>query len=361
MKGVNKLRNSVDCLTGLIPYDPKYLPADTFLSANENTDDIPAQVRALIMERLEKLPFNRYPDPLANNLRDAIAQANGLHRENVLIGNGGDELLFDIALAWGGPNRKLLNLPPTFSVYAHNAVLCHTEIVNIARKDDLCIDEPAVLDRLSQCDIDYVVITSPNNPTGDVASRAFIEQVLEASDALVLADEAYCEFSGASVVDMIAQHKNLVVLRTFSKAYSLAGLRLGYVFAQAEVINELCKVRQPYSVDAISQTIGLSVFESRQLFQARIETTIEERKKLYEALCKIPGLKVYPSEANYILFRVDQAESIWRALFEKGILIRDFSRSPGLTDCLRVTVGSAQENEAFLKALIASLEEKELV
>lgn len=348
---MNKVRASAPQLEGLVPYDPKYLPARVVLSANENPLDVPADVRALIEREIGKISFNRYPDPLANELRDMIAEANGLERDCVLVGNGGDELLFDMALAWGGPGRVFLNLPPTFSVYAANARLTGTTVVDIPRREDFSIDEEAVIERLSRGDVDFAIIASPNNPTGLKAPAGFLERVLDASDALVMVDEAYFEFSRVTVRPLLAQHRNLVILRTFSKAFSLAGVRLGYVLAHPEVIREFIKVRQPYSVDAVSQAIARVVFANRHAFEPGIKALISERERMYEALRALPGVRVYPSESNWILLRLDEAASAWDYLYEGGVLVRDFSRSPLLEGCLRVTMGTREENDLFLNVL----------
>ncbi len=279
----------------LTPYDPKYLSADMLMSANENPKDVDAAIRKEIEREVKAVKLNRYPDPLANRLRDMIAEANGLDRECVLIGNGGDELLFDTALAWGGPGRAFLNLPPTFSVYETNAHLTNTDVVNIPRirEQDFAIDEAAVLDALRDPtrNITYAIITSPNNPTGLRARNDFIEEVLASTDALIMVDEAYFEFSRQSVRWMLEAHKNLVILRTFSKAFSLAGVRIGYIFAHPEVIDVYKKVRQPYSVDAVSQAIGRVVYENRAVFEPGIQAIIEERKGVNEKLRKIPGVR----------------------------------------------------------------------
>ena len=345
------MRASAPQLQGLVPYDPKYLPAEALLSANENPRDVEESVRREIMEEVAAVAFNRYPDPLANDLRDLIAEANGLSREQVLVGNGGDELLFNIALAWGGAGRKMLNLPPTFSVYAANARLTGTEVVNVARRADFSIDEEAVLERLGAGDIDIVVITSPNNPTGELAREEFVVRVLESTDALVLVDEAYFEFARCSVLSHLAEHKNLIVLRTFSKAYSLAGVRMGYVLAHADVIRELIKVRQPYSVDAVSQAIARVVYRNRACFDARIDEIIAERARVSSALAALPGVKPYPSDANYILFTLEAADQAWAHLYDRGVLVRDFSSSAMLEGSLRVSIGTPDQNDAFLAAL----------
>ena len=339
-------------LANLEPYDPKYLPAQAMISANESPYDIPVDIRAEISASLAQLPFNRDPDPLANELRDMIAQANNLAREQVLLGNGGDELLFNLALAWGGEGRKMLNITPTFSVYEFNAVLNNTEVVTIPRKPNLSIDEDAVIARLSQGDISYVIITSPNNPTGSLASLEFIERAANASNALVLVDEAYGEFAGQTALPLLKEHKNLLILHTFSKAFSFAGGRLGYFLGNEEVIREFAKFRQPYSVDALSQAIGKVLFAHRDYFLAQAANIMREQQRVMAALCEQPGIEtVYPSDANFILFKLERAGEVWAALYEKGVLVRDFSRAKGSENCLRVSIGSPEENNLFLQAL----------
>lgn len=357
---MNTVRQSAPQLQGLVPYDPKYLPADALLSANENPRDVDAQMKREILAELETLPFNRYPDPLANDLRDAVAQANGLKRENVLLGNGGDELLFNIALAWGGPGRTCLNMPPTFSVYSANARLTGTNVVEVPLLDDFSIDEEAVLARVAQGDIDYLTVTSPNNPTGRLARPEFIERLLDATDALVMVDEAYHEFSRTTVVPLLEKHKNLVILRTFSKAYSLAGVRLGYILAREDVIDEFIKVRQPYSVDALSQVVARVVYAHRDAFDCAAQAIIEERDRVYAALGELADVRVYASDANYLLFRIvdetgapcaEKAAALWEHLYAKGVLVRDLSHASRLEGCLRVSVGTPEENEKFLAEL----------
>ena len=355
---MHSVRASQPNLEGITPYDPKYLPAKIYLSANENPSNVPEEVQLEIRKALKSFSFNRYPDPLANELRDLIAEANGLSRENVLLGNGGDELLFNLALCWGGPGRKFLNVPPTFSVYEANARLTGTEVVNIPRKENFDIDEEAVLARMAEGDIDFAVITSPNNPTGKMASETFLKKLLDSSDALVMVDEAYFEFSRFSMRPYLDQYENLIILRTFSKAFSLAGVRMGYVLANPGVIREFLKVRQPYSVDSVSQAIATAVFKNRSLFVPGINQIIEQRGVLIEELNKLPGVTAFDSDSNYVLFRVDGADKVWEQLYSRGVLVRDFSHAQYLTDCLRVSVGSPEENKQFLAALGQILNER---
>ena len=351
---MNQLRPSAPQLASIEPYDPKYLPADVMISANENPLDVPFEIRREVERAIRKVPLNRYPDPLANELRDMIASANGLDRDQVLLGNGGDELLFDTALAFGGPGRTFLNMPPTFSVYVNNAQLTNTSIINVPRRADFKVNEDAVVERLAQGDIDYTIVTSPNNPTGDTVSDLLAKRMLEASDTLVMVDEAYFEFSRFTVRPLLEQFENLVILRTFSKAFSLAGVRLGYLLGSEAALREIKKVRQPYSVDAVSQAIGRVIYENRAQFEPGIDAIIDERARVIEALNALPGITAFDSQANYVLFRFDSsidAGQVWQRLFDGGVLVRDFSRAKDLENCLRVSIGTEAENTRFLDTL----------
>jgi len=367
------LRCALPSLSDLTPYDPKYLPARVYLNANESPYGLPPRVTEDLQQGITRQALHRYPDPLAKSLRTKIAQFLSVSDENVLLGNGGDELIFNIALAYGGSGRKLLIAPPSFSSYEIDAQLTSTELVKIKRRISPCsssactyervdnsgyleyrIDEKAVISRVSQGDIDIVMLTSPNNPTGDALDADFVSALLEASDALVLIDQAYQEFSDAryDVSYLLKQHKNLAILRTFSKAYALAGVRLGYLIATEELIHELCKVRQPYSVDTFSAHAGLAVMNNREAFSRQIEESITERRRVTKALKELPGIEVFVSEANFVLIRLAQAHRIWRRLYEdQGILLRDFSASPGLADCLRISIGRPDENDELIGSL----------
>ena len=348
---MKQVRAAAPQLAGIEPYDPKYIPADVMVSANENPLDVPLDIRRAIEHEVRKVSLNRYPDPLANELRDMIAQANGLDRDQVIMGNGGDELLFNIALAWGGPGRTFLNMPPTFSVYVNNAQLTNTRIVDVPRRADFTIDEEAVLARVAQGDIDYTIVTSPNNPTGDLADEGFVRALLEATDALVMVDEAYFEFSRNTLRPLLETHENLVILRTFSKAFSLAGVRMGYLLGSARVLDEFKKVRQPYSVDAVSQAIARVVYEHRGTFERQVEAIISERSRVLAALRAIPGVEAFDSNANYVLLRVADASAVWQKLLDAGVLVRDFSHARYLENCLRVSIGTEEENTRFLETL----------
>lgn len=352
------VRPSSPRIANIEPYDPKSLPCDVFISANESPYNVPEPIRASIVERIAKLDFNRYPDPLANTLRDKIAQMYELQRDNVILGNGGDELLFNLMLTWGGPGRKLMNFPPCFGIYQLNAEITGTEVVNIPRVgDDYHIDVDAAVERLGKGDIDVVILTSPNNPTGCCAAVEDVRRILDASDALVLIDEAYIEFAPEKTCrELLDGYGNALILHTFSKAFSAAGVRLGYYLGAKDVIQEFLKVRQAYSVDALSQVVGEEVITGRALFDEQIGRIVSARPALMEELAALPGVAVHPSDANFILVTVEHAKEIWQRLYdEHSILVRNVGGDPLLANCLRITVGSDEENAKLVAALKALL------
>ncbi len=360
---MQSVRSAAEHLKGLEPYDPRYLQARIYLNANENPYGTPDAVRECLAQALVCEPLHRYPDPLAKRLRAALASRLEVPSECIVLGNGGDELLFNLCLAYGGEGRILLTTPPTFSVYHTDAILTHTELREIPRASeigpegqlDFSVNEKTILELVGSGEVDIVILTSPNNPTGDSLSLSFIEELLAATDAVVLIDHAYIEFAspGYDATALLRNNTNLAILRTFSKAYGLAGLRIGYLVASEEIARELRTVRQPYSVDALAALAAHAALGVEDEVRVQIAAIVAERERLAKTLGSIgQGLSVAPSEANYLLFRVPDAHEVWQLLYENyGILLRDVSRIPGLTHCLRVTVGTPEENDEFLRAL----------
>ena len=340
-------------LRTLEPYDPNFTPTHVNLSANENTYDVPAPARALIDAALAATPTNRYPDPMSNDLRDELAAWHGVARENVIAGNGGDELLYYFLLAFGGPGRTLVNVPPTFSEYAFFASLTQTGVHDVWRDPETFLPQADELVAAAG-EASLVILTSPNNPTGDVAPLELVARVCDACPGLVMVDEAYGEFAaaGTSAEALLAEHDNLLVLHTLSKAFALAGARCGYVIAAPDVIDALAAVRQIYSVNVLTQAAALAAVRARAEFDATVEKIVSERSRVYESLARVEGVRVWPSEGNFILARMSGASRVRERLRdERSILVRDFSYAPGLADCLRITVGTPEENDAVIEAL----------
>ena len=344
----------------LEPYDPKFTPVSINLSANENSYGMPVYVYDRAMRALGDVKANRYPDPLAPKLRGRLASLYGLESDQVIVGNGGDELIFNLFLAFGGGGAKVVDCPPTFSIYRLYAELCECTVADVPRDPEtFAVDGDALL--AEAADARITIVTSPNNPTGTLTPLAFIEELCAATDGLVLADEAYMEFAGApSAATLLDRCPNLVVLRTLSKAFALAGGRIGYVLAAPAIIDAL---RQPYSVNSFSQAVAETVVRDGARFAPTIAEICENRGILASELAKLDGLTVWPSSANFLLVRVPHAHRVWELLRdEHSILVRDFSAAPGLEDCLRITVGRPEECTAVVEAFmdILALKEDEL-
>lgn len=336
----------------LEPYDPGFVECRVNLSANESTWPRPEALERDVREALVATPLNRYPDPMANGLRDALAAWHGVDRSQVVVGNGGDELIFDLLLAFGGPGRTVLDMPPTFSVYDIYGRLVGSTVVAVPRDPETF--EPSWDEVLAAArTADVAVLTTPNNPTGNTVALGRVEALCEACPGVVLVDEAYGEFAPSmeSAAALLDRHHNLCVLHTLSKAFGMAGARVGYILASPELVDVFAAVRQPYTVNVLSQAAATAVVEGRGLALAAVADVVAERGRLTEGLRSL-GLRVWDSEANFVLVRVPDAHAVRERLARDfSILVRDLSSAPGLEDCLRVTVGTPEEDDAVLDAL----------
>ena len=349
-----------DALRGFEPYDPAFTPCRVNLSANENTHEPPEPLARAMREAMARTPLNRYPDPMANDLRDLLARRHGVSRDNLCVGNGGDELLFNLLFAFCGPDRALVTCPPDFSEYANFAAMCETPTRPVWRDPEtFAVDAEALVEAAKGAAL--VILTSPNNPTGDLLDPRVVRRVLDETDAMVLVDEAYVEFAGegASLVGWVADNPRLMVLRTLSKAFGLAGLRCGYLAADPSVIGVLAAVRQIYSEDVLAQAVARVAVERRDELVASVADIVSERERLATGLAGIDGVRVWPSAANFVLARVPDAARVRRRLRDDfSVLVRDFSSAPGLAGCLRISVGTRRENDTLLDALATILREE---
>lgn len=343
-------------LQPLVPYDAVYYPGAIILNANENPYDFPREAREEILRRAAAAEFNRYPDPMARALREKISSYIKVPPGNIMVGNGSDELILDLMLTFGLGGRVAV-ATPTFAMYALNGQVAGAAIVEAPRRDDFSIDAGALIRAAEGPDVKVIIACTPNNPTGNATSRAVLEEVLAGTGALVVVDEAYSEFGGESCVPLLERYPNLVVLRTFSKAFGLAGLRVGYLLANEAVISQLLKVKLPFNLNSFSQLAAQVVLEYLPLFQERIAEILAERDRFFRRLSFVSGVEVFPSNANFILFRTAlPSTAVYRALLERSVLIRSVSGF-GLANCLRVTVGRPEENDLFLSKLSEIMEQ----
>lgn len=338
-----------DEVAALVAYDAPEPSAEVILVANENPDNPPQPVLDEIAKIAASLSFNRYPDPRALALCEALARANGVDPASVIVGNGADEILVMACLAFGGAGRTVLTFPPTFSMYDIIGRSTGTKIRSVRRRDDFSVDLARAEEAAAGADI--VFLANPNNPTGNLAARSVVEHLARSARDLLVLDEAYCEFAGVTYADMIDDYENVLVLRTFSKAFSMAGLRVGYALGPTEVIGELAKVRLPYNSNAFSQATAVAAMAHRPLFEERIRAIVAERERVAVELSAMTGVEPLPSSANFLLVRVTDAGIVWQSLLDGGVLVRSFPQDATLRDYLRVTIGSRADNDRFLAEL----------
>jgi histidinol-phosphate aminotransferase len=269
----------------------------------------------------------------------------------ILLGNGSDEIIQLLALAVAKPGAVLLSVEPSFVMYKMIATFVGMKYVGVPLADDFSLDLPAMLDAIKREQPALVFLAYPNNPTGNSFNAEAIKQIIQATPGLVVVDEAYYAFARDSFIPHLAHYKNLLVMRTFSKL-GMAGLRLGFLAGAAAWLGQLEKLRLPYNVGVLPQLVAAKLLAHHDVLLSQAESIKQERAKLLVALSSLSGVRAYPSEANFILFRVARATQIFEGLKQRGVLIKNLNGGhPALTDCLRVTVGTADENTKFLAAL----------
>jgi len=331
---------------------------DIKLDANESPNNMPPLVREQVMNKLEYLAFNRYPEMGMRDLRTQIGRNFNMNIQNVQIGNGSSEIIMALCQIFGGPGRSIVFPVPSFSMYAVYAQVTDSHPVPIPLStDDYSLPREKVLQAAEQSDAKLIILCNPNNPTGTVMPHEDIEYIVSQAKCPVLVDEAYFEFYGQSAVGLLNKYDNVIIARTFSKAYGLAAARVGYVLANASIISMLERVLMPYHINSLSLATAEILYQMRDEFMPGIEQIIGERKRLAGSLEAIAGFKVYPSETNFILIKTAKSKQLSAYLSTRNIGVRDFSAAPGLINCIRFTVGSPQENDDLLKAILAFMKE----
>ncbi len=319
-----------------------------------NTNESPFPPPRAWIESLARIAadteWNRYPDRSARRVREAIAARHGVGVENIFVANGSNEVLQTILLAYGGHGRTVATYEPTYQMYAQIARVTGAEVVTGERRGDFTLDPEEVRRVSARHTPALTMLCNPNNPTGIVEPRETLVAMRDSTDGIIVVDEAYAEFGDWSAVEEVRDDANLVVTRTFSKTLSLAALRVGYAVAPTWMIADLETAVLPYHFDAFKQAATLAALEHVDEMEERVATIRAERERLERGLDDC-GIEHWPSGANFVLFRVEDASATWKALLADGVLVRDCSGWDRLSGCLRVTVGTADENTAFLAAL----------
>lgn len=326
------------------------------LDAMENPFRLPDELAQGLEQALHHASLNRYPDPAARELAQTLRHVAGIPPEfELMLGNGSDEIIQIIALALARPGATLMSVEPAFVMFKVIAELVGLRYVGVPLKPDFSLDEAALMTSIAREQPAVLFLACPNNPTGNLFDLDVVERVVRASPGLVVVDEAYSAFARESFLPRLGRHSNAVLMRTLSKL-GLAGLRLGYLTGPSEWLGEFNKVRLPYNINALSQAAGSFALRHHAVLAHQAATLIHERTHLALALANLPDVQVFTSEANFLLFRVADADRTFEGLKSRKILIKNVSRAhPLLAGCLRVSIGTAAENAAFLTALSASL------
>lgn len=322
------------------------------LDAMENPYLVPTALRGEIAEAVAAAAINRYPDPGAVSLKEKIRGVTGLPQGmEVLLGNGSDELIQMLAMALNKPRAVLLSVEPSFVMYKMIAAFTGMRYVGVPLATDFSLDLAATLAAIKRERPALTFLAYPNNPTGNLFSADAMAQIIQSSPGLVVVDEAYYAFASDSFIPHLARYPNLLVMRTFSKL-GMAGLRLGFLAGSAAWLGQLEKLRLPYNVGVLPQLVAEKLLSHHDVLLQQAEQIKRDRAKLYQQLSEIAGVKVYASEANFLLFRVADATEIFTGLKQRGVLIKNLNGGhPMLKDCLRVTVGKPDENMRFIAAL----------
>lgn len=329
------------------------------LDAMENPHRLPPALQHALGQRLGALALNRYPDARVNDLRDALAHYAGMPEGfEIMLGNGSDELIALLAIACDVPGASVMAPVPGFVMYAMSAQLQGLTFHGVPLQPDFELDEPGMLAAIDQHRPALLYLAYPNNPTGNLWDDSALERIIRAQrlhGGLVVIDEAYQPFASRSYIDRLALHDHVLLLRTLSK-FGLAGVRLGYLIGPKALVDEINKVRPPYNISVLNYECALFALEHAQVFKEQAIDICEQRTRLELDLAALPGVKVFPSQANMILVRVPDAASVFDALRSQGILVKNVSKMhPLLSQCLRLTVGTRDENQKLIAALKASL------
>ncbi|MGI8520010.1 MAG: histidinol-phosphate transaminase [Actinomycetota bacterium] len=339
-------------LSGVAPYVSPQLPARVRLNTNESPHPPPRAVVEEATAALSRAALNRYPDRNATALYAALARHAQWPPEGLWVANGSNEVFLHLFLAFGGPGRTSLTFDPTYSLHSLVALIAGTRTITRRRADGWSVDLEDALEALEAERPEIVVLCSPNNPTGTLEPLDAVRDLAVRAPGLVVVDEAYGEFAEPtdSAVGLLSEHPNVAIVRTFSKAWGLAGVRLGYLLAAPEVIAEMATVRLPYHLSAPTQAFGLAALAHAPDAVEAARLVVEERDRLVVELAGL-GLKTWPSHANFVLFEVGDADAVWKRLLERGVLVRSYQGQPGLERCLRVSAGLSHETDEFLSAL----------
>jgi histidinol-phosphate aminotransferase len=338
-------------------YTLRAYEAEIKLNQNENPYDFPEDLKEEVFRRFRARKWSRYPDFTPEALRAALAESAGWRADGVLVGNGSNELLQAVLLVLVRDRTPVVIPSPTFTVYGLVSQILGARVFSVPLKPDMSYDVDELIARADEMGARVLIVCTPNNPTGTVLDEAGIKHIMERFSGHVLLDEAYYEFCSCTALPLLARYPRLIITRTFSKAMGMAGLRVGFLMTHPELATQIAKAKLPYNVNQFSLTAAQVALEHPDRFRPAIDAILRERERLGRELSQVPGLAVYPTGANFFLFQLPvPPRAVFEELAREGVLIRDVSGYPMLSQCLRVTVGTPEENDRFLAALRKSLD-----
>ncbi|MGE5652966.1 MAG: histidinol-phosphate transaminase [Bacillota bacterium] len=323
------------------------------LLANESSFN-PAFLLRQLLGDPNSLEPNRYWLPeVSTPLLDSLSTYVGLPSDHILLGNGADELILSTLLTFVRPGDSIVMAWPSYPMYPYLTQMLGMNTIKVPLCADFSLDTEALLDAARENRSPVIILANPNNPTGNLFDPGAIARLLKDSNSMVVVDEAYFEYCQQSVQHLIGKCDRLIIWRTFSKAFSLAGMRIGYLLAQPQVVAELYKTRLPFDISNLSQWMARAVLGQRAVFQNHVQVTIAERERVRRQMLEIPGVTVFPSVTNFLLFKTGlPTQLVYEGLRDRSVLIRQVEQaSPLLTGCLRVSIGSPAENDLFIRAL----------
>lgn len=318
------------------------------LNQNENPYEISDDIKSQIIKGIESLYWGRYPQYIPT-LRDKLAKRYNRASEEILPGNGSNQLSYALFTTLTQIGDKVVSAPPTFSLFDLVEKIHRVDSVHVNLREDFSMDKKKFIEESRTAKLSIIV--SPNNPTGNEYDLDFLEDVCKAADGFIFWDEAYGEFTDKTAIPLLDKYPNLIISRTFSKAFSLAGLRAGYLFAHPEIIEAIQKVAVPYNLNIMSEFIASTLLDNIDWMEEKIQLILTERERLYSKLQQLEKIQVFPSQANFLLCKMENKKQVYQDLMDKGVLVRNMSGHPLLEDTFRVTVGTTEENNIFLEAL----------
>ena len=342
-------------IRSFVPYNANQQPYKIKLDANESPFNLPQAARKKLAEYiLENPQLNLYPDTDSVHLREAIGEYWSVDKENIIVGTGSDQLIQIVANVFLEKGDKVLYPAPSFGMYKDSCIIAGGKAVEyiLNQDDNFSYSADKIIEAYEKEKPKIIYICSPNNPTGNLMPQDEILKVLRAcTKSIVVVDEAYADFSDTTVIPYIKDYENLLILRTFSKAFGLAGIRCGYSIASEKLTRAINLTRPPYNISSLSQYTATLVLSNIDEIQNNIKYLVEERERVFSKLSEIKELKVYGSAANFVLLKVQNSKDVYTKLCEKGIFIRAFGSSPLLTDCMRITIGTHEQNSVLLDEL----------